>query len=262
MQALHEKFGHANNVAITKTLKKNSVTGISACENRLSEASTFCKGCVMGKHKSGKHPSETPRQRAIHPADTIHMDLIVPMRTRSLGGSYYALTATDDYSTYKSVRFLKTKEADDTVAAWRRIHAEFCEKSNRYVRCIRTDNGSEFCNKQWEEFNCNRHMRYETSAPFNPQQNGLAERANRTMIESARSMLHARNLPTTLWCEAVNTASYVRNRVVTKIHNWRTPFELLTGHKPDVSHLVVFGTNAYAPHHDETRPKFASKTDK
>jgi hypothetical protein len=53
MQALHEKFGHANNVAITKTLKQNSVTGISACENRLSEASTFCKGCVMGKHQSG-----------------------------------------------------------------------------------------------------------------------------------------------------------------------------------------------------------------
>jgi hypothetical protein len=75
-------------------------------------------------------------------------------------------------------------------------------------------------------------------------------------------MLHARNLPTTLWCEAVHTAAYVGNRVGTKIHNWHTQFELLTGHKPDVSHLVVFGTNAYAPHQDETRPKFASKTDK
>jgi Integrase core domain len=96
------------------------------------------------------------------------MDLVGPMRTRSLGGSYYALTATDDHSKIKAVRLMPSKQETKTRKAWNSILGEIESLSRLKVERIRTDNGSEFLNHLWSEFNTSQRITHETSAPYTP----------------------------------------------------------------------------------------------
>ncbi|GJR54889.1 putative ribonuclease H-like domain-containing protein [Tanacetum coccineum] len=109
------------------------------------------------------------------------------------------------------------------------------------VKVIRCDNGTEFKNKEMNQFCERKGIKREFSVARTPQQNGVAERKNRTLIEAARTMLADSKLPTTFWAEAVNTACYVQNRVlVTKPHN-KTPYELFLGRKPALGFMRPFG---------------------
>ena len=86
----------------------------------------------------------------------------------------------------------------------------------------------------------------EHSVPYTPQQNGVAERKNRSLKEMKTCLLQAKNLPPSLWAEVVNCASYIQNRVPHKSVVGATPFEALHGHKPNVSHLRAFGSKSWA----------------
>ncbi|GKA03028.1 putative ribonuclease H-like domain-containing protein [Tanacetum coccineum] len=113
--------------------------------------------------------------------------------------------------------------------------------SDQRVKVIRCDNGTEFKNKEMNQFCERKGIKREFSVARTPQQNGVAERKNRTLIEAARTMLADSKLPTTFWAEAVNTACYVQNRVlVTKPHN-KTPYELFLGRKPALGFMRPFG---------------------
>ena len=113
------------------------------------------------------------------------------------------------------------------------------------VQRIRSDNGGEFVNADLATFYQSRGIKSETTVPDTPQQNGKAERLNRTLMEKARPMLADANLPKHLWAEAVTTANYLRNRSPATGHN-ATPYELLHGIKPGRSNLRTFGARAYA----------------
>ncbi|GJW24902.1 ribonuclease H-like domain-containing protein [Tanacetum coccineum] len=109
------------------------------------------------------------------------------------------------------------------------------------VKVIRCDNGTEFKNRVMNQFCEMKGIKREFSVARTPQQNGVAERKNRTLIEAARTMLADSKLPTTFWAEVVNTACYVQNRVlVIKPHN-KTPYELFLGRKPALSFMRPFG---------------------
>lgn len=100
---------------------------------------------------------------------------------------------------------------------------------------------------------------HQLSVPYSPAQNGAAERMNRTLVESARSMLSRADLPTEFWAEALNTAVYLRNRSPTSTVKGSTPHECFFGHKPDISHLKVFGCQAFLHIPDKLRKKFDEK---
>ena len=121
------------------------------------------------------------------------------------------------------------------------------------IRTLRADNGGEYCNKELREFLKANGIRMENTAPHTPQQNGKAERENRTIVESARTMLHAKGLPIKFWAEAVNTAVYVLNRTAPGADS-TTPFELWTGKMPDLSHMRIFGCDAFV-HIGQAVPK-------
>lgn len=108
----------------------------------------------------------------------------------------------------------------------------------KYIRC---DNGTEFMNKDVAELLANKGIVLEKISPYTPEQNGFIERENRTVQESARTMLLASGLNKTLWPEAVRTAVYILNRSALANRS-KTPFESWFGRKPDLSHLKVFGT--------------------
>ncbi|GJV90189.1 putative ribonuclease H-like domain-containing protein [Tanacetum coccineum] len=168
----------------------------------------------------------------------LHMDLFGPTSVRSINHKTYCLVVTDDYSRFSWVFFLATK--DETSGILKTFITGIENQINHKVKIIRCDNGTEFKNNDMNQFCGMKGIKREFSVARTPQQNGVAERKNRTLIEAARTMLADSLLPTTFWAEAVSTACYVQNRVlVTKPHN-KTPYELLHGRPPSISFMRPF----------------------
>ncbi len=112
------------------------------------------------------------------------------------------------------------------------------------IKLLRSDNKGEFVSKKFDAFLVECGIQRQTSVPYSPQQNGVAKRANRTIMECARSMILAQGLEFEFWGETMNTAVYIKNRCSTKALNSKTPQEAWNGRKPDLSHLRVFGVKS------------------
>lgn len=117
--------------------------------------------------------------------------------------------------------------------------------SGNKLKALRTDNGGEYVSKQFEAYLKQEGIRHELTIPKTPEQNGIAERLNRTLVESARSMLLHAKLPKKYWGEAVRTAAYLKNRCPSKSLEEMTPYEAWHKRKPQLQHLRVFGCDAY-----------------
>jgi len=128
------------------------------------------------------------------------------------------------------------------------------------IKTLRSDNIGKFVSKKFDDFLHECGIERQTSAPYTPQQNGDTKRANRTIMECARSMIRAQRLDLEFCAKAVNTSIYIKNRCPTKALNSKTPQEAWTGTKPDVSHLRVFGCKTFAHNSDEKRSKLESKS--
>src|SRR6266511_5131115 len=165
-----------------------------------------------------------------------------PVAYISIGGNKYGFVIVDNYSRFTWVFFLQDKsEVQETFKKFaRRAQNEFEVKIKR----IRSDNGSEFKNTSIEEFLDEEGIKHEFSAPYTPQQNGVVERKNRTLIEAARTMLDEYKTSDQFWTEAVNTACHAVNRLYLHKILKKTAYELLTGNKPKVHYFRVFGSNA------------------
>ncbi|GJY47546.1 ribonuclease H-like domain-containing protein [Tanacetum coccineum] len=164
---------------------------------------------------------------------------LVRVSIRSINKKSYCLVVTDDFSRFCWVFFLANK--DETPEILKNFITGIENQLDHMVKIIRCDNGTEFKNRIMNEFYEKKGIRREFSIARTPQQNGVTERKNRTLIEAARTMLADSKLPTTFWAEAVNTACYVQNRMlVIKPHN-KTPYEHFLGRKPALSFMRPFG---------------------
>ncbi|GJU34378.1 putative ribonuclease H-like domain-containing protein [Tanacetum coccineum] len=171
----------------------------------------------------------------------------------------YCLVVTDDYSRFSWVFFLKSK--DETSEILKNFIKEVENLVDKKVKIIRSDNGTEFKNKVMDDFCREKGIKREYSVARTPQQNGVAERKNRTLIEAARTMLADSKLPTTFWAEAVSTACYVQNRVlIVKPHN-KTPYELFRGIKPAIGFMKPFGCHVTILNTLDKLGKFDGKSD-
>nr|GFB80198.1 putative ribonuclease H-like domain-containing protein [Tanacetum cinerariifolium] len=162
-----------------------------------------------------------------------------PTFVKSLSKKSYCLVITNDYSRFSWVFFLASK--DETPSVLKTLIIDLENLLSLTVKIIRCDNGTEFKNADLNQFCGLKGIKREFSVPRTPQQNGIAERKNRTLIEAARTLLADSLLTIPFWTEAVNTACYVQNRVlVTKPHN-KTPYELLHGRLPSIGFMRPFG---------------------
>ncbi|GJV43985.1 retrovirus-related pol polyprotein from transposon TNT 1-94 [Tanacetum coccineum] len=187
------------------------------------------------------------------------MDLFVLTTVRSINHKTYCLVVTDDYSRFSWVFFLATK--DETSEILKTFITGIENQINHKVKIIRCDNGTEFKNNDMNQFCGMKGIKREFSVARTPQQNRVAKRKNRTLIEAARTMLADSLLPTTFWAEAVSTACYVQNRVlVTKPHN-KTPYELLHGRPPSISFMRPFGCHVTILNTLDPLGKFDGKAD-
>ncbi|GJT32240.1 putative ribonuclease H-like domain-containing protein [Tanacetum coccineum] len=231
----HRRLGHINFKTMNKLVRGNLVRGLPS---KLFENDHTCVACQKGKqHKAS---CKTKLVSSIsQPLQMLHMDLFGPTSVRSINHKTYCLVVTDDYSRFSWVFFLATK--DETSGILKTFITGIENQINHKVKIIRCDNGTEFKNNDMNQFCGMKGIKREFSVARTPQQNGVAERKNRTLIEAARTMLADSLLPTTFWAEAVSTACYVQNRVlVTKPHN-KTPYELLHGRPPSISFMRPFG---------------------
>ncbi|GJV80632.1 putative ribonuclease H-like domain-containing protein [Tanacetum coccineum] len=189
----------------------------------------------------------------------LHMDLFGPTNVKSLMRTSYCLVVTDDFSRFSWVFFLTTK--DETSGILKTFITEIENQLDHKVKVIRCDNGTEFKNSIMNQFCEMKGIKREFSVARTPQQNGVAERKNRTLIEAARTMLVDSKLPTTFWAEAVNTACYVLNRVlVIKPHN-KTPYELIRGRPPLIDFMKPFGCPVTILNTRDHLGKFDGKAD-
>jgi hypothetical protein len=197
---------------------------------------------VFGKHKRVKFNTATHSSKGI--LDYVHSDLWGPSHKPSLGGTHYMLTIIDDYSRKVWPYFLKDKsEACSAFKEWKTMVENQNEKK---VKKLRTDNGMQFCSHEFKSF-CNSEgiVRHYT-VPYTPQQNGVAEHMNRTIISKARCMLSNSGLNRRFWAEAASTACYLINRSPSIAIDKKTPIEVWSGSPADYSQLRVFGCTAYA----------------
>ena len=250
----HRRLGHLN-VKSMKSLQ-HIVKGLNLSSCKEEWSSMVCKGCIEGKSSRQPFPKDGAT-RATKPLELVHSDVCGPMKTTSIGGARYFVTFIDDFSRKMWVYMLRCKsEVFGHFETWKALVEA---QSDCKVKVLRSDNGGEYVSKAFEEYLKAHGIEHHTSAPYTPQQNGVAERANRTIVEMARAMIYGQGLKLELWGEAVSTAVYTRNRCPTQALASKTPQEAWSGIRPHVSHMRTFGCIAYALVPSAKRTKLDAK---
>ena len=218
----------------------------------------ICEACIGGKQcKNSFKPSEMMTSM---PLELMYSDVCGKMGQKSIGGAEYFLTLLDNKTHYTWVYLLKTK--DQVFECFKVWQAEVENFTGKRVKVLRMDNGGEFTSKVFEAHLKACGIRHELTIPKTPEQNGVAERLNRTLVETTRAMLLDANLPQKFWAEAVSTAAYLRNRSPSSAVGGITPHQAWYGQKPRVDHLRVFGCTAFVHVPKDERWKLDSKTRK
>ncbi|KAL4348689.1 hypothetical protein GQ457_17G010100 [Hibiscus cannabinus] len=251
----HMRFEHLNFGALKILGEKKTVNGIPT----ISHPNQLCEACLLGKHAHSSFPKEAT-SRAIEPLQLVHTDVCGPIKPPSFGKSRYLLLFIDDYSRKTWVYFLKQKS--EAFGAFKNVKALVEKESGFEIKSLRSDRGGEFTSNEFNDFCKANGIRRPLTVPRSPQQNGVAERKNMTILNMARSMLKAKNMPKEFWAEAVSCVVYLSNRSPTKnVHNV-TPQEAWSGRKPSVRHIQVFGSIAYAHVPDQGRLKLDDRSSK
>jgi len=208
----------------------------------ISHVGQFCDTCVITKHRRAPFPSEA-QYRAQDPLELVHGDLYGPIAPTTPGGRRFFLLLVDDATRYMWVALLTTKGA--AADAIKHLQAAAEKKSGKKLRTLRTDNGREFTVAEFAAYCAKEGIQRHYSAPYTPQQNGVVERHNQTVVAMARALLKQRGLPARFWDEAVVTAVHLLNRAPTKALNGVTPYEAWHGKAPEVGYLRTFGCVAF-----------------
>ncbi|GLI66230.1 hypothetical protein VaNZ11_009969 [Volvox africanus] len=247
----HRRLGHLGYKSLERMCREHMVTGMDLDRASLEAArSRICEPCIYAKQTRGPFPSTG--HKAAKPLGLIHLDVCGPMPETSIGGSRYVTTLLDDCTGFSTVAFTDTKDA---VRKKVKIMIEALENmTGRRVKEARTDRGTEFLNTVLGAYFGEKGIIHGTTVGYSPEQNGAAERLNRTLLEKTRAMLAESGLPQKLWAEAMATANLLRN-VSPVVGASVTPHEAFMGVKPDISHLRVFGSTAYAHVPKEKRNK-------
>ena len=253
----HKKLSHLNFKTMNSLVKRELVRGLPQME---FTQEGLCEACQKGKSKKAPHKS-THTYAITEPLQLIHMDLFGPVNVMSMSKKRYALETPQmviEYSKYTWVLFLHSKDETPQMVI---DHLKLIELDSKFpVRAIRSDNGTEFKNQLLNDFCSDKGISRQYSAPRTPQQNGVVERKNCTLIEAARTMLSESRLSMYFWAEAVNTACYTQNRTPINKDLMKTPYEIMNDKKPKLKYFHVFDAKCFVlKDGDDRREKFEAK---
>lgn len=214
----HKRLGHLYFNGMKLLQEKEMVYGLL----KIEEKDGVCEGCAMGKH----HRNSFPQGRAWRTnkaLELVHTDVCGPMSTTSLGGNKYFILFIDDYPRMIWVYFMKQKS--EVYGIFKKFKSLVEKQSGKYIKVLRSDRGKEYTSKQFEKFCEDEEIERQLTVGHTPQQNGVSERKNQTVVEMAKTMLKEKGMPNTFWAEAVYMAVYLINRCPTKAVQNKTPLE-------------------------------------
>ena len=236
LQLWHERFGHQTKRFVKDILEREMNIKVPLDND-------ICEGCVYGKAHILKFGL---RERASEPGERIHSDVCGPFEPSNTGYKYF-VQFKDDFSRFRYVYFMKNKS--EVVNYLKTVLSQIRTTTGNKVKEILADNGGEYIARGVKDL-CNKYgIKLRLIMPYTPQQNGCAERENRTLVEMGRSLLHARedlSKHTFLWAEMINTAAYILNRSGRSSVQDMSPYQVWYNKKPRLTHMRVIGSTCYA----------------
>jgi hypothetical protein len=250
----HQSLGHIREKVLRLPHDKGMVEGMSSCSLDFD----FCEHCVYGKQNQVRFPFGAMRAEGI--LQLVHSDVFGPVLVPSLGKYVYHVSFIDEFSRNTWIYFLGNKfELFDRFKEFKALVENQTEKR---IKVLRTDNDGEFCGNKFEEFCKKCGIARKKTTPYTPQQNGLSERMNMTLMEKARCMLSCVGLGKEFWTEAVGTTCYLVRRSPSSVLDDKNPQEVWTGKKPSLTHIKVFGCATYVHVPKKNMSKLDKKVEK
>jgi transposase InsO family protein len=249
----HYRYGHFSWNGINILQQKKMVDGLP----HFKVIQQVCEGCLAGRQHRDSFPKGSI-WRASKILQLVHADICGPITPISNSSKRYLITFIDDFSRKIWVYFLTDKS--EAFATFKIYKAKVEKETGAFIQSLRTDRGGEFTSSAFNSF-CNENgISKQLTAPYTPQQNGVAERKNQTIMNMVRSMLLEKQIPKSFWPEAVNWAVHVLNRSPTLAVKNKTPAEAWNGIKPSVAHFRVFGCISHVHVPDHRRVKLDAKS--
>jgi transposase InsO family protein len=234
--------------------KRGMITGL---KDMTFDKNKLCSACQAGKQVATHHPLKMMLSTS-KPLELLHMNLFGPTTYKSIDDNLYCLVIVDDYSRYTCTIFLGDKSETSGIFKTFAIRAQ--REYNTQIVKIRSDNDTEFKNMNIEEWCDEEGVKHEFSTTYTPQQNGVVECKNNTLIILARAMLDDYGTPKKFWAEAINMACHASNRVYIHRLLEKTSYELLIGKKPNIPYFHVFGCKCFI-YKKKRLGKFESRCD-
>lgn len=249
----HERYGHLSHRGMKTLQSKNMVRGLPNFDSQ----KFTCSDCLVGKQPRNPIPKKSI-WRAKEVVELVHSDICGPISPMSTSGKKYVLCFIDDHSRKAWVYFLKEKS--EAFSHFKIFKKKVETESGKNIKCLRTDRGGEYTSMEFSDYCKEQGIRRQLTTAYTPQQNGIAERKNRTVMNMVRSMLSTRKVPKVFWAEAVNWTFYILNRCPTLAVKNITPQEAWNGVKPSVEHFRVWGSLAHVHVSDQKRGKLDDKS--
>ncbi|KAG7572544.1 Ribonuclease H-like superfamily [Arabidopsis suecica] len=235
----HARLGHVNLETIKSMIQRELGNGIP----HVTFKKEVCGSCLLGKQARRVFPQATSYQETKE-LELIHGDLCGPITPSTSAGNRYIFVLIDDYSRYMWTILLKEK--GDAFVKFKNFKQLVEQESGASIKTFRTDRGGEFVSQEFNAFCNDSGIQRHLTAPYTPQQNGVVERRNRTLMEMARSIMKHMNVPNYLWGEAIRHFTYLLNRIATRALKDKTPYEMFRNKKPKIDHLRIFGCIGFA----------------
>ena len=233
----HSRLGHPSAKVLTTVFPS-----LSSCNSLQFQSTKFhCKHCLAGKMHQLSFPVSNKQVTA--PFALVHSDLWGPAPVQSSAGFKYYVVFVDEFTKFTWVYLLKHKS--DTFQVFSEFHAMVQTQFSLPIQVLRTDCGGEFTSNKFQQFCASKGLIHQVSCPHTPQQNGVAERKHRHLIQCALALLSESNLPMSSWHYAVSTAAHVINRLPTPNLSSKSPWEVLFHTPPDLTHLRAFGCQCF-----------------
>ncbi|CAH2088142.1 unnamed protein product [Euphydryas editha] len=239
-------------------LKNGVVEGVNFSD-KCDISKNSCTVCCEGKQTRLPFPHSANKSSGV--LELVHTDLCGPMENLSLGKAKYFLLFVDDFSRMCTVYFLREK--NETFKYFKQYKELVETQQSKIIKILRSNNGGEFCSAEIENYLRQCGIVHQKTNSYTPEQNGLCERYNRSIVEKARCLLFDAQFQKCLWAEAVNTAVYIINCApAAGIGDNTTPYEIWTGRKPKLDHLRIFGSPVMVHIRKEKRRKWDKKAKK
>ncbi|RVW81914.1 Retrovirus-related Pol polyprotein from transposon TNT 1-94 [Vitis vinifera] len=253
----HRRLGHISRERIERLVKEGILQNLDFTDFHV------CVNCIKGKQTKHTKKGATRSNELL---EIIHTDICGPLSIPCFTGEKYFITFIDDLSRYGYVYLMHEKS--QAIDIFEMFITEVERQLDKKIKIVRSDQGGEYYGRYDEsgqnpgpfaKFLEKHGIRAQYTMPGTPQQNGVAERRNRTLMEMVRSMMSYSSVPISLWGEALKTAMYILNRVPSKAVP-KTPFELWTGRKPSLRHIHIWGCPAEARIYNPHEKKLDSRT--